>query len=291
MSAVHQGTGQIPGPIPAQTGIGLRACHHARVVAERPSVGWFEAHSENYFAEGGPLPRILEQVRSSYPLSLHGVGLGLGDTDPFDTAHVAALRRLIRRYEPALVSEHLSWSAVEGRSTNDLLPVPYTDESLLHLVRRIREIQDRLERQILVENVSSYFVYRHSTLKEWEFLAALARESGCGLLLDVNNVYVSACNHGWDAPRYLQALPIEAVQEFHLAGHGTFDIGGREVRIDTHDRRVSPQVWALYDAAIARFGPRPTLIEWDSEIPSLEVLQEEAAIADAALEAHHAVAA
>ena len=267
-------------PAALRTGIGLRAIHHSQIVARGPAVGWLEAHSENYFARGGALPRVLGAIRERYPLSLHGVGLSIGSTDPLDRAHLAEIGRLVRDFEPMLVSEHLCWGSVGGRFTNDLLPLPYTEEALRHLTDRVRHVQDFLGRQILVENVSSYLQFAGSDIAEWDFLAALARESGCGLLLDVNNVYVSALNHGFDPLTYLDGVPPDAVQEIHLAGHSVRKIDGREVRIDTHDGPVCDEVWALYAVAVERFGAVPTLIEWDSNIPALDVLADEARKAD-----------
>jgi uncharacterized protein (UPF0276 family) len=278
-------------PAALSTGIGLRAIHHADVLEQRPHVGWFEAHSENYFAAGGSLPRILARIREQYPLSLHGVGLSIGSTDPLDRAHLTELGRLVRDFEPLLVSEHLSWSSVGGRFTNDLLPLPYTDEALRHMIDRVGQVQDFLGRQILIENVSSYLQFTCSTLSEWDFLGALAHESGCGLLLDVNNVYVSAMNHGFDAHTYLSGIPRHAVQEMHLAGHSVRRVGARDVLVDTHDGPVCDAVWDLYIAAVTRFGRVPTLIEWDSNIPALAVLAAEARKADRIIEARHARAA
>jgi len=272
-------------------GVGLRAVHHNEVLETRPRVGWFEAHSENYFARGGALPRILGRIREHYPLSLHGVGLSIGSTDPLSRTHLADVARLVRDFEPLLVSEHLSWSSVGGRFTNDLLPLPYTEEALRHMVDRVRQVQDFLGRQILIENVSSYLQFTCSTISEWEFLGALAHESGCGLLLDVNNVYVSAMNHGFDAHTYLTHIPRRAIQEMHLAGHSKRRIGDRDVLVDTHDGPVCDAVWELYVAAVNRFGPVPTLIEWDSNIPTLELLAAEAHKADRITEARHARAA
>lgn len=280
-----------PQPLPGATGIGLRAQHHADVLSQSPAVGWFEAHSENYFADGGSQRYFLGRVRERYPLSLHGVGLSLGGTDPLDREHLRRLRRLVRDFEPALVSEHASWSAYGGRHYNDLLPLPYTEESLLNLVQRVSAVQDFLGRQILVENVSSYLEYRCSEMKEPEFLAALASESGCGLLLDVNNVYVSAQNHGFCAYRYLDALPRRAVGEIHLAGHARVERGGHEILIDDHGGPVCEAVWELYAAAVARFGHVPTLIEWDTALPPLATLVAEARRADVVRSRVHDLAA
>ena len=271
----------------AGAGIGLRAPHVSQVLAERPAVPWFEIHSENYYVEGGPALATVERVRRDYPLSLHGVGMSLGGADPLDRTHLAKLARLVSRTQPALVSEHLCWSASAGRHLNDLLPLPYTEEALAHVSSRIGEVQDFLQRTILVENVSSYLEFAASTIPEWEFLAEVARRSGCRILCDVNNIYVNAMNHGFDADRYLAALPPDAVAEIHLAGHE------REgsCLIDTHGAPVAPEVWALYQDAIARFGPVPTLIEWDTDIPELARLLGEAATANAILGNADALAA
>jgi uncharacterized protein (UPF0276 family) len=278
------------GPVPAYAGIGLRSAHVHEILETRPALGWVEVHSENYFGRG--IPRhYLERIRASYPVSLHGVGLSVGSTDPLNSDHLAALRELADDIEPLFVSEHLSWSSVGGRYLNDLLPLPYTEEALAHLVTRINEIQERLGRQILIENISSYLQFDQSAIPEWEFLAELSNRSGCAVLLDVNNIYVSATNHGFDAYRYLQAIPVRAVREMHLAGFTRKTFDGGEILIDTHNRRVVPEVWRLYEAAIARFGAVPTLIEWDSDLPPLAVLLDEARQAQTILEAHHARAA
>lgn len=269
-----------PGPIPAVAGIGLRGCHHAQIERERPAIGWFEAHSENYFGRGGPARRALAKVREHYPLSLHGVGLSLGSVDPLDFTHLSEIGELNRAFQPQLISEHLSWGSVGGRHLNDLLPMPYTGEALHHIVRRVADVQDYLGRQILIENVSSYLTYRGSEMTEWEFLVQLARESGCGLLLDVNNIYINASNHGFDAVQFLEAVPAHLVQEMHLAGHTVRQIAGARVLIDTHGAPVSKDVWRLYALSLRRFGPVPTLIEWDTDIPSLGVLLAEAAKAN-----------
>jgi uncharacterized protein (UPF0276 family) len=269
-----------PQPLPVAAGIGLRAQHHRDILERRPAIGWVEAHSENYFAAGGSQPWFLERIREHYPLSLHGVGLAVGSADPLDRAHVAQLKRLIQRFEPALVSEHLAWGRHGGEAFNDLLPMPYTDEALRHMTARVVEVQDLLGRQILIENVSSYLQFKCSELDEPEFLAELAQRSGCLLLLDVNNVYVSACNHGFDPYRYLEVLPPEAVAEIHLAGHSRNHVHGRDVLIDTHAGPVCEAVWDLYVSALARFPFTPTLIEWDTDIPQLDVLVAEAHRAD-----------
>jgi uncharacterized protein (UPF0276 family) len=275
------------GEVPARAGIGLRAQHYTDVLETRPGIGWLEVHSENYFGAGGQPHYFLEQFRAHYPLSLHGVGLSLGSTDALDYAHLGKLKALIARYQPGLVSEHLCWGAVGGRHLNDLLPLPYTEEALRHVCERICRTQDFLGRQILVENVSSYIQFAQSTIPEWEFVAAVARATGCGILLDVNNIYVNAVNHRFDPLRYLEAIPVETVQEIHLAG---FDSNG-ECLVDTHGKPVCDAVWALYREALERFGKIPTLIEWDTDIPELSVLLEEARKSDAILEENRALPA
>lgn len=270
----------------AAAGLGLRTPHVREVLATRPPVAWFEVHSENYYADGGPALAALDRIRADYPLSLHGVGMSLGSTDPLDRGHLAKLARLVARTEPALVSEHLCWSGVGGRHLNDLLPLPYTEEALDHVVARVGQIQEMLGRELLVENVSTYLAFADADIPEWEFVAAVAQRSGCKLLLDVNNIYVNAINHGFDPDRYLTAIPAAAVAEIHLAG---FDATGPCV-IDTHGAAVAPAVWALFERAVARLGPRPTLIEWDVDIPEFAVLRGEAATAQSILDAHHAIA-
>ena len=275
-----------PAPL-AGAGIGLRAPHVRQVLSERPAVPWLEIHSENYYVDGGSALATLTRIRADYPLSLHGVGMSLGSADPLDRAHLTKLARLIERTEPALVSEHLCWSGISGRILNDLLPLPYTEEALVHVCARVAEVQDYLGREILVENVSTYLAFADATIPEWEFVAAVARRTGCKLLCDVNNIYVNAMNHGFDADTYLAALPREAIAEIHLAG---FDASG-PCLIDTHGAPVAPDVWALYRRAIARFGPLPTLIEWDTDIPPLATLLAEAATAQTILETADALAA
>ena len=266
--------------IPARAGIGLRAPHHRDIVATQPAVGWLEVHSENYFGDGGAPLHYLEQARHHYPISLHGVGLSLGSTDPINRQHLYRLKRLIDRIEPGLISEHLSWSSVNDRYLNDLLPLPYTEEALNHITKRVLEVQHVLGRSILLENPSTYLQYAHSTIPEWEFLGALAKRADCGILLDVNNVYVSARNHDSNPLAYLEAIPAERVQEIHLAGHTVKRYDDREILIDTHNAPVCDEVWSLYRAAISLLGPRPTLIEWDSDLPDLSVLVDEADIAE-----------
>jgi len=270
--------------IPAAAGIGLRATHYREVLDTRPAVAWWEVHSENYFGDGGAPHHYLERIRAHYPLSLHGVGLSLGSTDPLNRTHLEKLKQLIRRYEPALVSDHLSWSSVGGTYLNDLLPLPYSEEALEHLARRIDEAQEFLGRQILVENPSTYLEFVDSCIPEVEFLSALVERSGCALLLDVNNVYVSATNHGFDARRYIQSVPAAAVHEIHLAGHTAKNFDDGTILIDTHDDLVCDAVWQLYGETIDHLGRRPTLIEWDAKLPPLSVLISEAKKANELLE-------
>jgi uncharacterized protein len=278
-------------PMPAKAGIGLRAQHHLTVLSDSPAAGWFEAHTENYFADGGAHVEALWRIRANYALSLHGVGLSIGSADPLDPLHLERVRRAVHRFEPALVSEHLSWSSIGGRFANDLLPLPYTDEALRHVSARIAQVQNFLGRRILIENVSSYLQFECSRMPEWEFVAGVAAESGCGILLDLNNIYVAARNFGFEAQRYLDAIDPGAVQEIHLAGHSATLFEGRELLIDTHGTPVCDAVWNLYRAALRRFGDVPTLIEWDTDIPALEVLMAEAAKADALRAEAHALAA
>ncbi|MEX3935145.1 DUF692 domain-containing protein [Paraburkholderia phymatum] len=272
------------GAIPTAAGVGLRFRHHRAVLDERPAAAWFEVHTENYMG-GGPATRCLDAIRRDYPVSLHGVGLSLGSADGLDAAHLARVSQVIKRVQPGLVSEHLAWSVAGGTYLADLLPLPMTEEALDVVCRNVDQVQTALGRRILVENPSTYLRFSHSTIPEWEFLAHLAQRTGCGLLCDVNNIYVSACNHGWNPHTYIDALPSAAIGEIHLAGHSVRQLeGGRALRIDDHGSRVAPPVWALYAAALQRFGPVPTLIEWDTDVPSLDVLIEEAAIAESALE-------
>jgi uncharacterized protein (UPF0276 family) len=268
------------GPIPASAGIGLRFPHHESVLADKPAVAWLEVHPENYMGGGRPIA-YLEQIRRDYPISLHGVGLSLGSADGLDAVHLARLRRLSERIKPGFVSEHLSWSAVGGVTFPELLPLPLTEEALGVVCQNIEVMQDFVGQRILIENPSSYLRFRHSTIPEWEFIAAVAERTGCGILCDVNNIYVSACNHGFDPRQYLKTLPADRIGEIHLAGHKLrrFD-DGRTIRIDDHGSRVCDEVWALYGEAVARFGRVPTLIEWDTDVPPLSVLVDEAATAE-----------
>lgn len=258
--------------LPPCAGIGLRDPHHREVLDSLPATGWLEVHSENFFGPGGEHLRILEAARERYPISLHGVGMSLGSSDELSLRHLGKLKALAERIEPAAISEHLCWSSVNGRFLNDLLPLPYTEEALETVCARIGRTQDFLGRRIMVENVSSYILFAGSAMPEWEFLAETARRSGCGILLDVNNIHVSACNHGFDALTYLDAIPPECVGEIHLAGYEVAE----DFLVDTHSRPVYPAVWELYAAALARCGPVATLIEWDNDIPPLAALLAEA---------------
>jgi uncharacterized protein len=283
-------------PIPAKAGIGLRFQHHQAVLDERPDVAWMEVHTENYMGGGASL-RCLEAVRRDVPISLHGVGLSLGSAEGLDQAHLERVRQVAERIEPGLVSEHIAWSVVGGTYLADLLPLPMTEEALATVCRHVDQMQTCLKRRILVENPSTYLAFRHSTIPEWEFITTVAERTGCGILCDVNNIFVSARNHGWDASAYLAALPPAVIGEIHLAGHAVRPLpDGTILRIDDHGSRVIEEVWTLYRQALARFGPVPTLIEWDNDIPPLGVLLEEAAragalMADATRETTHADAA
>ena len=270
--------------LPSGAGIGLRAPHVGELLATRPAVPWLEVHPENYMS-GGPALVLLEAVRREYPVSLHGVGLSLGTAEDIDARHLSRLRSLVDRLEPCLVSEHLSWSTAGGAYLNHLLPLPYTDETLGVVADHIDEVQNALGRRILIENPSSYLRFRHSSMAEPHFLAELARRTGCGLLCDVNNIYVSAWNVGLDAGSYLDALPVPAIGEIHLAGHAANDADGRTILIDDHGSPVTAPVWKLYQRALERFGSVPTLIEWDTDLPELSVLLGEASVADRMLQA------
>ncbi|MFO1027026.1 MAG: DUF692 domain-containing protein [Acetobacteraceae bacterium] len=293
---VPTGSGYPAGaPIQASAGIGLRFPHHAAMLAERPPVAWLEVHAENYMGGGAALA-YLTAIRQHYPLSLHAVGLSLGSADGLDRRHLERLATLVDRIEPGLVSEHLAWSITGGHYVADLLPLPLTEEALDVVCRNVDVMQTRLGRTILVENPSTCLRFRHSTIPEWEFLTAVAARTGCGLLCDVNNIAVSAANHGFDPLQYLHGLPPACVGEIHVAGHSVHTLpGGRTIRIDDHGSRVSDAVWGLLAAATARFGAVPTLVEWDNDIPPLPVLLAEADAAqqvlDRATGVRHALAA
>jgi uncharacterized protein (UPF0276 family) len=282
-------TAAAPLSIAPAAGIGLRPPHYREMLARRPSLAFLEVHSENYFGAGGPPHHYLEQLRQDYPLSLHGVGMSLGSSDPLDPAHLGKLKKLAERYQPALISDHLCWTSVGGTHAHDLLPLPFTRVMAKHVARRIVQAQDTLGRRLLVENASSYVAFAESDMSEWEFVNEVVAEADCLLLLDVNNVYVNAVNHGFDASDYLAAMPAARVAEIHLAG---FDTDERaQCLVDTHGKPVHAPVWALYRETMRRIGPRPTLIEWDADIPPLDVLLDEASKANAILEQCHALAA
>ncbi|MDE3177448.1 MAG: DUF692 domain-containing protein [Pseudomonadota bacterium] len=273
-------TPRVASPLPPRAGVGFKPEHFADVMASRPAIGFFEIHAENYMGEGGPPHRRLEALRTLYPLSLHGVGLSIGGPRPLDRAHLKRLAALRRRYEPGLFSEHLAWSSHDEGFLDDLLPLPYTRETLRVVCDHIDETQDAVGRMLL-ENPSTYVRFAASDIPETEFLAEIVRRTGCGLLLDVNNVEVQAGNHGIDPAAYLDAFPLESVEEIHLAGYAeTRDDAGGALRIDAHDSPVRATVWAHYRAAIARIGPTPTLIEWDNDVPDWATLYAEARLAD-----------
>jgi hypothetical protein len=278
----------------ARAGIGFRAAHFHEIVASRPAVGWLEVHAENYMGGGTPL-RQLERIRADWPVSLHGVGLSLGGAEGVDRRHLERLADLVDRIEPALVSEHLAWSGTGGRYLNDLLPVPYTEEALAVVAANVARVQDRLRRPVLIENPSVYLRFIETALLEAEFLCALVHRTGCGLLCDVNNIYVSTTNVGGDADAWVDALPACAVGEIHLAGHCVNDADGVAILIDDHGSPVAPPVWRLYERAVRRFPTAVTLVEWDSNLPSLDTVVAEASKADrrraAALEGCYASAA
>jgi uncharacterized protein len=253
-------------------GVGLRAPHYREFLLHRPAVDWLEVHTENYLDQGGWDAHVLEQLRQDYPISLHGVGLGIGSARGFSEQHLQRVREVVQRVQPALVSEHLCWGAVDDRHLNDLLPMPLTQEALALVCQRVDHIQNVLGRQILLENVSTYLRYRDDAMSESEFLAAVAARTGCGVLLDINNLFVNQCNHQEDALAALQAIPQQMVGEMHLAGH----LVTPDAVIDHHGAHVAESVWSLYETAVRRFGPVSTLIEWDTDIPALEVLLGEA---------------
>jgi uncharacterized protein (UPF0276 family) len=253
-------------------GVGLRNVHFPHILSQRPDVDWFEVLSENFMDTGGRPVYVLDQIAARYPVALHGVSLSIGSTDPLDLGYVRKLKELADRTRAHWVSDHLCWTGVLGRNVHDLLPMPYTEEALRHTVSRVRQVADVLERPLVLENPSSYVEFADSTLTEWDFLSRLAQEADCGLLLDVNNVYVSAFNHGFDPRDYIDALPADRVVQYHVAGHTN---KGTHI-IDTHSDHALPEVWELYRRATARTGNVSTLYEWDEDIPSFEVLHAEA---------------
>lgn len=279
--------------MPRRAGVGLKPEHYRNVLEELPDVGFFEVHAENYMVAGGAPHRYLSAIRERYPLSLHGVGLSIGSDRPLDREHLRRLKVLLDRYQPTLFSEHLAWSTHDVGFLNDLLPLPYTDETLARIVDHIDQVQAELGRQMLLENPSTYLAYAESTHSEADFIAETVRRTGCGLLLDVNNVWVASTNHEYDPFAYLEAYPLEQVQEIHLAGHARESDGkGRPLLIDTHDRPVDGIVWELFAYIVQRTGPLPTLIEWDAAVPGWPELKAEADRAEAVMfgdnPAHHA---
>jgi uncharacterized protein (UPF0276 family) len=256
----------------ALAGIGLRAPHYEALSARRPEAGFLEVHAENFFGEGGPALAWLERFRAAYELSIHGVGLSLGSAAGLDPLHLDRLARLAERFQPCLVSEHLSWSAASGRHANDLLPLPFTREAVDHVARNIERAQDRLKRRLLVENVSAYVAWPEGEMDEAAFLREVAGRSGCGILLDLNNVWVNAVNFGFDPHRYLASIEPRHVHQYHLAGHEAVD----GLLVDTHGTPVCEEVWSLYGEALEVIGPRPVLVEWDTALPPLDVLLEHA---------------
>jgi hypothetical protein len=272
---------------PTGCGIGLRSPHVAEIVATRPGIPWLEIHAENYMG-GGPAIRTLERLRADYPISVHGVGLSLGTAEGIDERHLDRLRRLVDRLKPALVSEHLAWSVSGSVYLNHLLPLPYTEDALDTVADHVARVQERLGRRLLVENPSNYLRFRHTGIAEPQFLNELAARTGCGVLCDVNNVYVTCTNLGGDADAWIDALDASSVGEVHLAGHAINDADGRPILIDDHGSLVTAEVWALYARAVRRFGRVPTLVEWDTDVPALGVLMEEANKAERLLEANGA---
>jgi uncharacterized protein (UPF0276 family) len=267
--------------LPPRAGAGLKPEHYRAILDTAPDIGWFEIHAENYMGEGGAPHHYLGAIRERYPISLHGVGLSIGGSGPLDREHLGRLRALIARYEPSTFSEHLAWSSHDGVYLNDLLPLPYTEETLARVCEHIEEVQETLGHRMLLENPSTYVAFSEAAMSEIAFLREVVRRTGCGLLLDVNNVYVQSVNHGFDAGAFIDTFPIEHVGEIHLGGHALdSDDDGSALLIDDHGREVADAVWALYAQALARSGPKPTLIEWDNDVPAWEVLLAEAKRAD-----------
>ncbi|WP_027532814.1 DUF692 domain-containing protein [Bradyrhizobium sp. WSM3983] len=276
---------RFPIPVGGVAGTSFKHEHLAAILADGPQAGFFEVHAENYMGAGGPPHRALEAIRRDHPLSLHGVCMSIGGPQPLDKAHLARFRGLAARYQPAMVSEHLAWSTHETSFFNDLLPLPYTEATLRHVCDHIDEMQEAIRRPILLENPSTYLAFAETTMSETDFIRSVAGRTGCGLLLDINNVFVSATNHGFSALDYLADFPLSCIGEIHLAGHDEqADDDGEPLLIDSHDGPVADAVWKLYEIVIERCGPVPTLIEWDSRIPDWPVLKAEAAAAQAILD-------
>jgi len=275
-------------PNGGRSGTSFKPEHLPSILAEGSRTGFFEVHAENYMGAGGPPHRALETLRRDHTLSIHGVCMSIGGAQPLDRAHLGRFRDLIARYQPALVSEHLAWSTHGDTFFNDLLPLPYTEGTLRSVCDHIDQVQEAIRRPILLENPSTYLVFAESTMTETDFIREVTRRTGCGLLLDINNVFVSATNLGFSASQYLSEFPLLKVGEIHLAGHASQNDGaGAPLMIDSHDRPVSNEVWALFETVISEFGPVPTLIEWDSQVPVWSVLKAEAAAAQAILDRYH----
>lgn len=253
-------------------GLGLRTVHYSEILSSWPQIDWFEIISENYMVGGGRPLYTLQKIGERYPLVMHGVSLSIGSTDPLNIDYLKRLKKLADRVQPAWISDHLCWACTGGHNSHDLLPIPYTEEAVKHVASRVRQVQDFLGRQLLLENVSSYMEYTDSTMKEWEFLTAIVEEADCKTLLDINNIYVSSVNHSFDPLDYINAMPADRIAQFHLAGH--MDCG--KYLLDTHDHSIKAKVWKLYTKALERFGPVSTLIEWDDKIPSFDVLKRSA---------------
>lgn len=271
--------------LPSVAGVGLKAQHYQTILDSKPAVGWFEIHPENYMGAGGPPHRYLEKIRQDYPLSMHGVGMSLGSADGVSFDHLVALKKLVQRYQPAQVSEHIAWSHWNQQFLNDLLPLPYTRESLQRVCDNLEQVQSFLDCRLLVENPSTYISFAHDDYTETEFLTEVCRRTGCGLLLDVNNVFVSATNNGFDPYGYIHDIDTGLIGEIHLAGHSTRTLSnGKLLRIDDHGSTVPTEVWMLYQSLLSRSDqPLPSLIEWDTDVPALEILLMEARKADARL--------
>jgi uncharacterized protein (UPF0276 family) len=270
--------------LPQRAGLGLKPEHYAEILETRPDIGFFEVHAENYMGDGGPPHRYLAAIREHYPLSLHGVGLSIGGSEPLDKAHLKRLSRLVELYRPESFSEHLAWSTHESAYLNDLLPLPYTAATLANVIAHVEEVQQVLGRAMLLENPSTYVLFEESTIDEIDFLTRVAAQTGCGLLLDVNNVMVSSVNHGLDPIAYIDRFPTELVGEIHLAGYDeAVDEAGARLLIDAHGSRVSPDVFGLFEHTLAKAGPRPVLVEWDNNVPDFMTLADEAQLVDRAI--------
>jgi len=261
-------------------GIGLRSQHYQNILRDKPQVNWFEVLSDNYLMAGGQALHYLEKIREHYPVTLHGVGLSLGSADPLNMDYLTRLKKLADWIQPAHISDHLAWVSINGQYLHDLIPLPYTEATLEHVANRVNQVQDFLGQNLVVENPSSYLGFKESVIPEWAFIQGLVDKTDCHLLLDINNIYVSAVNHGFDAEEYLNAIPVGRVKEIHLAGYENMG----KYLFDTHGYRVHPPVWTLYQKALKYLGAVPTLIEWDTDIPTFEILMEEANKAEAEIE-------